>query len=123
MTHHHHEHDSCCHEGHCHEGHCHEGHCHEHCHSEGGECHQHESYADLLLHLADEAWMEVLKEKIKDHIRQASGEHINQLAKLVSEANHAQWKDKFQKKKDHCEFEERLHALLGSQTQCCNKSK
>ena len=74
-------------------------------------------YSEQLLHLADEAWMEVLKEKIKDEIRQNSGDQINQLAKLVSTANHARWKDKMQSKKDCEDFECQLKNLLG----CPNK--
>jgi len=74
-------------------------------------CHQ-GKYTDQLLHLADEAWMEVLKDKIKDEIRQNNGDHINQLAKLVSSANHARWKDKMQSKKDCDDFECQLKNLL-----------
>ena len=76
-------------------------------------CHQ-GKYSDQLLHLADEAWMEVLKEKIKDEIRQNNGDQINQLAKLVSSANHARWKDKMQAKKDCDDFDCQLKNLLGS---------
>ncbi|MEI8366515.1 MAG: hypothetical protein WCF65_08895 [Parachlamydiaceae bacterium] len=118
MSHCHHDHEACCHEGHHHEDHCHEGHCHDHSehsccsHEHGNECHHHERYADVLLDLADEAWMEVLKEKIKEEIRHASGDHLNELAKLVSSSNHARWKDKLQQKQDVCEFEGRLHELL-----------
>lgn len=77
-------------------------------------CHQ-GKYADQLLHLADEAWMEVVKEKIKEEIRQHSGESIDQLAKLVATANHARWKDKMQAKKDQEDFETQLrNALCGT---------
>lgn len=78
----------------------------------GCGCHQ-GKYADQLLKLADDAWMEVLKEKIKEEIRLNGGEQIAQLAKLVSSANHARWKDKMQTKRDHEEFENNLKAALG----------
>jgi hypothetical protein len=82
------------------------------------QCHQ-AKYADQLLQLADEAWMEVVKEKIKEEIRQHSNETISQLAKLVATANNARWKDKLQSKKDHENFEDQLrNALCGG---CCNK--
>lgn len=78
-------------------------------------CHQHGKYADELLQLADAAWMEVLKEKIKEEIRANAGDQINQLAKLVSTANHARWKDKMQSKKDYENFENQLrNALCGT---------
>ena len=77
-------------------------------------CHQ-TKYADQLLHLADEAWMEVVKEKIKEEIRQHNSENINQLAKLVAASNNARWKDKLQAKKDQEDFETQLrNALTGS---------
>lgn len=74
-------------------------------------CHQ-GKYTDELLHLADEAWMEVLKEKIKEEIRTNNGEHLTQLAKLVSTANNARWKDKLQGKKDYEDFEAQLKNIM-----------
>lgn len=79
---------------------------------------QHGKYADELLHLADEAWMCLLKEKIKEEIRLNAGEQLTQLAKLVSSANQARWKDKMQSKKDYESFECELKNLL-----CCKHQK
>ena len=71
-------------------------------------------YADELLHLADEAWMELLKEKIKEEIRLNGGEQITNLARIVSTANHTRWKEKMQCKKDHEDFETQLkNAMCG----------
>ena len=81
-SHHHHdheEHDHCCHDHHD----CCEGHEHHHEH--------HDSFAEQLLELADEAWMEILKEKIKDQIKSTEGKNLDELAKIVSEANHKRW--------------------------------
>ena len=107
MSHHCHEHHHCHDHGHDH-GHEH-GHEHHHCgagdscschhHGECG-CHHHEKYSELLIQLADDAWMEVLKEKIKDEIRRISGEHLSETAKLVAAANHARWHDKMEQKKE-----------------------
>lgn len=82
------------------------------CKNYNGGCHQ-GKYSDQLFKLADDAWMELLKEKIKEEIRLNGGEQIAQLAKLVSTANHARWKDKMQTKKDHEEFENNLKAAMG----------
>lgn len=106
----------------CHHGSCsHEGHhFHEHgccsCsanHQCGCNCHRHHhKYSDELLDLADEAWMEVVKEKIKEEIRQHSGEHISKLAKLVAESNHSRWNHILSEKKNHEDFEKNLRNLV-----------
>lgn len=80
-------------------------------------CHQQCKYSDELLKLADDAWMELLKEKIKEDILQNAGDQLTRLAKLVSTANHARWKDKMQSKKDHEDFESQLKSVL------CNQNK
>ncbi len=105
---------SCSHEGHSHadEQSCHCC-CHQHCHC---PCHQHSGkYADQLLHVADEAWMEVIKEKIKEEIRQHSGDHLTKLAKLVSQANHKRWTEKLSERKGELDFEERLKEMMFNQ--------
>ena len=82
-----HEHDHC----HDHQDSCcsHDHHQHSCCHE-----HHHEDFAHQLLQLADEAWMEVLKEKIKEEVRQHNGPHLDALAKLVAETNNNRWKNK-----------------------------
>jgi len=62
--------------------------------------------------------MELLKEKIKEDIRQNGGDQINQLAKLVSTANHERWKEKMQSKKVCEDFECQLKSVM-----CCGHSK
>lgn len=105
-------HDSCCgsHQHH-HHGHCHEDSCCGHC--ECGEHHHHHGkFSHELLELADEAWMDVLKEEIMGEIRRHSGEHIKKMAKLVAETNNERWKEMLAEKKDVAEFEEKLKGLL-----------
>lgn len=79
---------------------CQKGSCHG---SNGKECH----HAEKFLELADCAWMEVLKEKIKDHIRN-NAQHLDELAKLVSEANKERWQKKMDNKKCCGHFEDQL---------------
>jgi len=108
---HHHHHDSC--------GCCDDSctcPCHEEVCAEEEEC----CSAESLLAIADCAWAEVLKEKIKDHIR-SNDKKIDQLAKIVAEANHKRWKHKMQKDlccseyEECCEdFEEQLCMLFSS---------
>jgi len=77
-----------------------------------------------LLEIADMAWVEVLKEKIKEHIK-ANDPKMDELAKIVSEANHKRWKHKMEKEKcfeehDKCceDFEHQLCQLFS----CCGDS-
>jgi hypothetical protein len=46
---------------------------------------------EKLLALADEAWSQLLKEKIKTEISKSCAESIDKLAKLVAETNMAKW--------------------------------
>lgn len=101
-NHHHHscsdqeDHNSCC----CCHGH---NECHENHHgSEQGD------FAHQLLEMADEAWMEVLKDKIKHQIETSSGKHLDQLAKLVADSNHIRWKHKMQGYKVCDEYKESI---------------
>ena len=106
-----HEHSQCGSNGAC----CGCKNCHCSCHS---SCHGQGKYADELLHLADDAWMDILKDKIKEEIRLNSGEQLTNLAKLIATANHARWKDKMQSKKDHEDFETQLKNAM-----CCGSQK
>lgn len=93
MSHHHpchthdHGHDHCCHGEHCSCcGHVCSTYPH-HTHEEGG-------FAQDLLEMADQAWMEVLKEKMKEQILASSGKYLDDLAKTAVESNKSRWKSK-----------------------------
>jgi hypothetical protein len=73
-----------------------------------GECNFHEK----LLALADDAWMELLKDKIKAEIEKSSGQHMDNIAKLVADANCARWGNMIQAKVKCNEFKESLKALM-----------
>lgn len=94
---------SCC-EEHSHEASC----CHEHHHHQEHE----ECLSEELLELADEAWMEVLKEKIKEHILNVEGNRLDQLAKIVSEANACRWKSKLAAKKGCASFKQQIQQFF-----------
>ncbi|HXW53148.1 MAG TPA: hypothetical protein VEL47_03475 [Myxococcota bacterium] len=79
---------------------------HEGCHDEEG------ASRHAFLELADCAWMEVLKEKIKEQILATDKERLTELAKIIAEGNQQRWKTKMSKK-HHChEFEEKLCAFF-----------
>lgn len=74
-------------------------------------CHhdkQRRSFARELLDLTDEAWMELLKEKIKEHIDSTRGSQLEELAKLVSEANNSRWHDKLHKLSGVRDYEQKI---------------
>ncbi len=120
MSHEHHH--GCC---------CSGSHSHEHCHCHGSgacgshhgacacPCHHEHNHAAMLLKLADEAWLEVVKEKIKEEIRKNSNDHTSQLAKVVAEANHKRWAEKMAAKKCEAEYEEQLKRIFGCKDAKC----
>jgi hypothetical protein len=67
---------------------------------------------ERLLALADEAWMELLKEKMKAEIEKTNGAHMSEVAKLVVEANCAKWGNMIQAKMKCNEYKESLRALM-----------
>lgn len=71
-------------------------------------CNMHEK----LLTLADDAWMELLKEKIKANIEKSNGPHMDKIAKLVADTNCARWGHMIQAKVKCNEYQENLKALM-----------
>lgn len=81
-----------------------------HCHGEQG--HQSScNYPEKFLELADQAWMEVLKEKIKDHIR-SNCKNMDELAKLIADANHGKWTKKMENKQCADHYQEKLREFF-----------
>lgn len=76
---------------------CHESSCEEECGKE-----------EFFLSVADEAWTEVLKDKIKEHILSTQDDRMTELAKIVAEANGARWRNKMEKKQGCMMFDEQL---------------
>lgn len=70
--------------------------------------HDHGTFSHQLFELADEAWMELLREKIKEQIEATSGKHMDKLAKIVSDANHARWQSKTAGFRNNEEFHDKL---------------
>ncbi|KTD70092.1 MULTISPECIES: hypothetical protein [Legionella] len=101
-----------CAQEHCHCP-CHDMH-EEHHHHEHGHCH-HGEHADgddmkanYFLELADEAWEEVLKEKIKAHVMKTQGDRLDKLAQIVAEGNNHRWKNIMDKKQGYTDFMEEI---------------
>ncbi len=81
-----------------------------HRHDFEGHCH----CAEKFLEIADEAWKEVLKEKIKEKIIAKKGEHIEKLAEIVALANGEKWKHKISAKTKGNDFKEKLKGFFSS---------
>lgn len=74
-------------------------------------CHkkeQEENKVDFFLEIADCAWKEALKEKIKEHILATQGDRMKELAKILAEGNGKRWQHKMASKKACKEFQEEL---------------
>ncbi|KTD11883.1 hypothetical protein Lgra_1341 [Legionella gratiana] len=92
---------------HKHEG-CHDSE-HHHCHHGG---HHPEDKATYFLKLADEAWEEVLKEKIKEYILDTQNTHMVKLAKIVAEGNHHRWQNRMENKQACDEFMDEIRKFF-----------
>lgn len=79
--------------------------------------------SDFFLEIADCAWLEVLKEKIKEHIKTNDSEYLNKLAKLIAEGNQKRWEHKMSGEKCCHDFEQKLCALLSCTEECSAEEK
>lgn len=84
--------------------------CGGHHHHDEDKCH----CAEKFLEIADEAWKEVLKEKIKAKIIAKKGEHMDKLAEMVAMANGEKWKHKITAKLKCGQFKDDLKEFFSS---------
>ena len=90
---------------------------HEHGHECGSghghcECEEEDDMASQMLELADEAWGELLKEKIKKLLEKNQGAKLDKLAEICYEGAHEYYTGKFGEKAKWAEFEEKLNAAM-----------
>lgn len=62
--------------------------------------------------MADDAWMCLLKEKIRARVEKMNGKQLDQLADLVANANHERWKEKLKVKEACDNFHEKIEAFF-----------
>lgn len=67
--------------------------------------------AQKMLELADRAWVEVLKDLIKEDIL-ANNPKIKDLAKVVSDANGQRWHLKIQESRAKAAFEDKFNSIM-----------
>lgn len=83
---------------------------HHHHHDNENECH----CAEKFLRIADDAWIEVLKDKIKEKIIAKKGDHIDKLAEMVATANGEKWKHVISAKTKCHKFKDNLKEFFSS---------
>ena len=69
---------------------------------------------EKMICMADEAWCEVLKAKMKAEIEASCGEQLTQLAKLVTTTNGKRWQFKMQMKQGCEDFKKKLCEFFSS---------
>ncbi len=91
----------------------------EECHEGAGQSASSEccEIPEKLLCLADEAWRELLKDKIKQEIQKTAGPKLDSLAKLVAETNHRRWTHQIQGKIKCDEYKQQVKDALISLTE------
>lgn len=82
--------------------------CHREQEETCGEEEGHDGFDNFFLEIADCAWTEVLKDKIKEYILQTQNDRMTKLAKIVAEGNNQRWRYKMEKKQICADFEEKL---------------
>jgi hypothetical protein len=85
------------------------------------QCHQcnccgthdkHTNFEEYFFEVADAAWEEVLKDKIKEYISSTQDDRMTELAKIVAEGNNQRWKSKMEKKRCCSDFRDKLHSFF-----------
>ena len=62
--------------------------------------------------LADQAWSELFKEKVKSHYEKAIGEKMDQYAEIVANQSVEEWKRKIENKEIKKDYEYKLFAAM-----------
>ena len=71
-------------------------------------------WSEKFLKFADEAWKELLQEKIKAIIEKEHGSHLEKLAEILAKANKERWEYKITAKMKHKEYKETLKEYFSS---------
>ena len=97
--------EDCCDEKCCNDSGC--G-CNEGCNC----CSEETSKTAYMLKLADEAWSELMKEKMKAALEKMIGDKMNKAAQVSAEASMAYWANKMKNEAALAEFEEKLRKAM-----------
>ncbi len=75
-------------------------------------CDEEKGHTGMILGLANAAWTELLKEKMKKAYEKAAGSKMDKIAAIGVEANIEMWRGKMQEKAKWAEFEEKLDKAM-----------
>ncbi|MFH2021643.1 MAG: hypothetical protein ABIJ34_09635 [archaeon] len=83
------------------------------CEDEHSHEHSHEmSMGIMMMQLADDAWSELMMEKMKAELEKTKGAKMNKVAKIAVEAASKNWEKKMMDKAGWMEFEEKLKEAM-----------
>jgi len=80
----------------------------------GDSCCPEDSMPKMMLGLANQAWAELMKEKMRKHYEAARGKRMDAMAKVSVDACLAYWDGKLQQKGQFEEFAKKLQDAMGS---------
>jgi len=95
----------------CNDNCCCTGETNEEIEADGDECC---NIHEILLDLADEAWYEAVKDRIRKEIESNCGDRLDELAKIVSDANRQRWQQKVESKVKCEEYKGKVRAFFTS---------
>lgn len=67
----------------------------------------------MMMALSNQAWAELMREKMKKHLDAANGKKMDATAKVAADACIAFWDGKMQQKEQFEEFERKLKEAMG----------
>ena len=85
------------------------------CTAKSAECcceEESKSMGKMMMDLANEAWSELMKEKMKASYEKAVGDKMNKAAQVSVEACMAYWNNKMKEQASCAEFEEKLKRAM-----------
>ena len=75
-------------------------------------CEENMSHSKMMMDLANEAWSELMKEKMKAAYEKAMGDKMSKMAAVGVEACMAYWNHKMKSEASCAEFEEKLKKAM-----------
>jgi len=76
--------------------------------------HSHDHGTEKFFELADEAWMELLKDKVKAHILKEKEAHLDKLAEMIAKSNGEKWKHKIAAKMECEDFKNNIKEFFSN---------
>ena len=70
------------------------------------------SKGKMMMHIANEAWEELMKEKMKAALEKVKGAQMDKAAQVAVEATMAYWAGKKREEASYSEYEDKLHKAM-----------